>query len=72
MSVTETTQHFLARLEKKYSWADKRRKKAVLEDLRRKEINTVKALKELWEDIKSELQLLIGMKIDWEKEMKHL
>ncbi len=57
---------------RKYNWTDQGRKKAVLEDLRKKEIITVKALKELWEDIKSELPLSIGMKIGLDEEMKNM
>ena len=65
-------EQFFARLQKKYNWTDQGKKKAVLEDLRKKEINTVKALKELWEDIKNELPLSMGMKIGLEEEMKRL
>ncbi|KAL9963875.1 hypothetical protein ACROYT_G027428 [Oculina patagonica] len=68
----ESVAQFFARVQKKYNWTDQGRKKAVLEDLRKKEINTVKALKELWEDIKSELPLSIGMKIGLEEEMKNM
>ena len=39
-------------------------------DLRSKEINTVKALKELSDDVKSEFPLSIGMKIIMEEEIK--
>lgn len=39
-------------------------------DLRSKEINTVKALKELWDDVKSELPLSTGMKKIMEEEIK--
>lgn len=46
--------------------------KAVLKGLSRKEIHVVKVLKALWEDIKSELQLLIGVKIDLEEELKRM
>ena len=68
----ESVEQFFARLQKKYNWTDQGKKKAVLEDLRRKEINTVKALKELWEDIKRELPLSMGMRIGLEEEMKRL
>ena len=46
--------------------------KAVLETLRQQEIKTVKALKELWDDVKSELPMSLGMKIGLEEEMKRL
>ena len=69
----DTLQQFLARVGKKYNWTDQGGMKAVLKGLSKKEIRVVKVLKALWEDIKSELQLLIGMKIDLvEKEMKHM
>ena len=57
----ETVVQFFARLKKKYHWTDQGKTTAVLQDLRRKEINTVKALKELWDDVKSELPLSPGM-----------
>ena len=65
-------EQFFARLQKKYNWTDQGKKKAVLEDLRKKEIKTVKALKELWEDVKSELPLSMGMKLGLEEEMKRM
>ena len=65
-------EQFFVRLEKKKNWTDQGKKKAVLEDLRKKEINTVKALKELWEDIKLDLPLSTGMRIALEEEMKHI
>ena len=43
--------------------------KAVLSDLRSREINTVEAFKELWEYIKPELPLSIGMKQSLDDEM---
>jgi len=46
--------------------------KAVLVTLRQHEINTSKVLKELWEDIKSELPLSPGMEMGLEEEMKRL
>ena len=36
--------------------------KDVVSELRKNEINTVSTLKELWEDVKGEIQLSIGMK----------
>ena len=46
--------------------------KAVLEALRQKEIMTTDVLKELWEDVKSELPLSMGMKIALEEEIKRM
>ena len=46
--------------------------KAVLETLRQQEIKTTDVLKELWEDVKSELPLSMGMKIGLEEEIKRL
>ena len=46
--------------------------KAVLETLRQQEIKTTEVLKELWEDIKSQLPLSLGMKMGLEEEMKRL
>ena len=68
----ESLEQFFARLQKKYNWTNKGKKKAVLKDLRKKEIKTVKALKELWEDIKSELPLSTGMMTGLEEEMKRM
>ena len=65
-------EQFFARLQKKYHWTDQGKKKAVLEDLRKKNVNTVKVLKELWEDIKAELPLSIGLKVALEEEMKRI
>ena len=64
-------QHFLSRLVKKYNW-NQARKKDVLTNLSRKGIHLVQDLKALWEDIKSELQLTIGMKIGLEIELKRM
>ncbi|KAL9963876.1 hypothetical protein ACROYT_G027429 [Oculina patagonica] len=71
-SGAESVEQFLARLEKKYNWTNQGRKKALLEDLRKKDITIVKVLKKLWNEIKSELKLSIGMKIGLEEEIKHL
>jgi len=68
----ETVQQFLARVGKKHNWTDQGSMKAVLTGLSQKEIHVVKVLKALWEDIKSELQLLIGSKIDLEEELKRM
>lgn len=65
----KSVQHFLARLVKKYNW-NQERKKDLLTSLNRKEIHLVEDLKALWEDIKSKLQLTIGMKIGLETELK--
>ena len=46
--------------------------KAVLETLRQQEIKTTDVLKDLWEDVKSELPLSMGMKIALEEEIKRL
>lgn len=46
--------------------------KTLKEHLKEEEINTVKVLKEMWEDIKSSLPLSIGMKIVLEEEMQSL
>ena len=46
--------------------------KAVLEALRQKEIMTTYVLKDLWEDVKSELPLSMGMKIGMEEEIKRM
>lgn len=71
-SDAESVEQFIARLEKKYNWTNQGRKKALLEDLRKKDITIVKVLKKLWNEIKSELKLSIGMKIGLEEEIKHL
>lgn len=65
-----TVEQFFAHLKTKHHWTHQGKMKAVLEDLRRKEINTVKALKELWDDVKSELPLSTGMKKIMEEEIK--
>lgn len=65
-----TVEQFFARLKKKHHWTDQGKTAAVVADLRSKEINTVKALKELWDDVKSELPLSTGMKRIMEEEIK--
>lgn len=65
-----TVEQFFARLKKKHHWTDQGKTAAVVTDLRSKEINTVKALKELWDDVKSELPLSTGMKRIMEEEIK--
>ena len=71
-SGAETVEQFFSRLQKKYKWTDQGKMKAVLETLRQQEINTTKVLMELWEDVKSELPLSIGLKIGLEEEMKRM
>ncbi|XP_058956292.2 uncharacterized protein [Pocillopora verrucosa] len=68
----ETTEQFLARLQHKHHWSDQGKMKTLKEHLKKEEINTVKVLKEMWEDIKSSLPLSIGMKIVLEEEMQSL
>ena len=65
-------EQFFSRLQKKYKWTDQGKMKAVLETLRKQEIKTTDVLKELWEDVKSELPLSMGMKIGLEEEIKRL
>lgn len=68
----ETLEQFFARLKKKNNWTDQGKIKAVLLDLRSKEINTVEALKELWEQVKPELPLSLGMKRILEEEIQNV
>ena len=70
ISRVETLEQFFARLKKKNNWTDQGKMKAVLSDLRSKEISTVEALKELWEKVKPDLSLSLGMKRSLEEEMK--
>lgn len=65
-----TVEQFFTRLKKKHHWTDQGKTTAVLAELRRNEINTVKALKELWDDVKSELPLSEGMNKIMEEEIK--
>ena len=46
--------------------------KKVVSDLRSKDIDTAKALKELWENVATELPLSVGMKQVLEKEIKNI
>ena len=71
-SGAETVEQFFSRLQKKYNWTDHGKMKAVMETLRQQEISTTKVFKELWEDVKSELPLSMGMKKGLEEEMKRL
>lgn len=66
----ETVEQFFARLKIKHHWTDQGNTKAVLEILRREEINTAKTLKELWDDVKSALPLSDGMEKIMEEEIK--
>ena len=65
----ETLEQFFNRLKKKHHWTDQGKMRRVLLDLRSKEINTVKALKELWEEVKPELPLTIGIRRALEEEL---
>ena len=65
-----TVEQFFARLKKKHHWTDQGKTTAVLADLRRNEINTVEVLKELWDDVKSDLPLSEGMKKIMEEEIR--
>ena len=68
----ETLEQFFARLKKKYHWTDQGKMKEVMSHLQKEDINTVQALKELWEDLKSELPLSIGMKRCMEEEISKI
>ena len=68
----ETVEQFFARLQRKNNWTDQGKIKAVLKYLKTEEINTVMVLKDMWEDIKSEMPLSLGMKIALEDEMRRM
>lgn len=68
----ETVDQLFSRLQKKHNWTNQGKMKEVLADLRSKDINTVKALKELWEDVKPQLPLTLGMKRALEEEMNNI
>lgn len=68
----ETLDQFFARLKKKYKWNDQGKVKEVLSSLHSNEIRTVNALKELWETLKPELPLSIGMKKCLEEEISKI
>lgn len=68
----ETVEQFFARLQKKNNWTDQGKIKAVLEYLKTEEIKTVKVFKDMWEDIKSDMPLSLGMKIALEEEMRRM
>ena len=52
---------FFARLCHKHHWTDQGSVKAVLEYLRTQEINTVRVLKDMWEEVKTNLPMSMGM-----------
>lgn len=66
----ETLAHFFARLTEKHHLTDQGTAKTVLAELRKKEINTVKALKELWKEVKADLPLSAGMEKILEQEIR--
>ena len=68
----ETIEQFFARLKITHNWNDQGKVKEVVSDLRSKDINTAKALKELWENVATELPLSVGMKQVLEKEIKNI
>ena len=68
----ETVEQFFARLRKKYNWTDQGKMKEVVSELRKNEINTVKVLKDLWEEVKGEIPLSIGMKRCLEVEIQNV
>ena len=68
----ETLDQFFARLKKKHNWTDQGKVKEVLSSLHSNEIRTVNALKELWETLKPELPLSIGMKKCLEEEISKI
>lgn len=72
-SFGETLGQFLTRLKNKYHWTDQGRLGAVMKELNKKRrITTVRTLRAIWDDINSELPLLIGIKITLEKEFKRM
>lgn len=71
-SGVETLEQFFARLKKKHKWNDQGKVKEVLLILRSNEINTVKVLKDMWEDVKPDLPLSIGMKRCMEEEISNI
>lgn len=71
-SGVETLEQFFARLKKKHKWNDQGKVKEVLLILRSNEINTVKVLKDMWEDVKPDLPLSIGMRRCMEEEISNI
>lgn len=71
-SFGETLEQFLTRLKNKYHWTDQGRLEALMKELRKRRITTVRTLREIWDDINSELPLSIGIKKTLEKEFKRM
>lgn len=67
-SFGETLEQFLTRLKNKYQG----RLEALMKELRKRRITTVRTLREIWDDINSELPLSIGIKKTLEKEFKRM
>ena len=68
----ETIEQFFARMKIKHNWTEQGKMKEVVSDLRSKDINTAKALKELWKNVATELPLSVGMKRVLEVEIKNI
>nr|XP_058956333.1 uncharacterized protein LOC131783583 [Pocillopora verrucosa] len=68
-SGADSVERFFARLMQKHHWTEQGKVNSVLDHLRRQEINTVMVLKEMWEEVKSDLPLSMGMKKVLEQEM---
>lgn len=68
-SGADSVERFFARLMQKHHWTEQGKLNSVLDHLRRQEINTVMVLKEMWEEVKSDLPLSMGMKKVLEQEM---
>ena len=65
----DSVERFFARLMQQHHWTEQGKVNPVLDHLRRQEINTVMVLKEMWEEVKSDLPLSMGMKKVLEQEM---
>ena len=65
-------EQFFSRLQYKHHWTDQGSVKAVLEYLRTQEINTVRVLKDMWEEIKTNLPLSMGMMKVMEEDIKSI
>lgn len=63
---------FFARIKQQHHWTEHGKVNSVLDYLRRQEINTVTVLKEMWEEVKSDLPLSRGMRKVLEQEMGHI
>ena len=68
----ETVEQLFARLERENYWTNKERVKNVVSTIHRREVYTVPVLKELWEDIKQDLQLTMGMAVVIDEEIKKM